>query len=270
MTTPVTAFTGSGQQGGGICTLIARPLYGIAAGQRGLEHADHGVGGRDALYGNLGAIPQHNIKRLLGYSSIGHAGYMLMGVAAVNALGAGAVLFYLGQYAFTVLCAFLAIIATTAVTGSDEIPEFLGSWQALADTWAGVVFVDDVAGGHPAAERVFREIPIIRGGDRTSADGLALLRARGHRRGGGGHFAVLLSRRRARDLPAGGGGRVADQREHPDADCAVRMHGGDDRAGDFPTSTGRCVDNGCKGIWLALKSVHALKAKHAWTHNVES
>ena len=59
------------------------------------------LAGATLLYGNLGAIPQHNIKRLLGYSSIGHAGYMLMGVAAVNALGAGAVLFYLGQYAFT-------------------------------------------------------------------------------------------------------------------------------------------------------------------------
>ena len=78
------------------------------------------------LYGNLGAIPQRNIKRLLGYSSIGHAGYMLMGIAAANNLGVSAVLFYLGQYAFTNLCGFLAIIAVTNATGSDEISEFAG------------------------------------------------------------------------------------------------------------------------------------------------
>ncbi len=78
------------------------------------------------LYGNLGAIPQRDIKRLLGYSSIGHAGYLLMGVAAANALGAGAVLFYLGQYAFTNLCVFLAIIAVTNATASDEISRLAG------------------------------------------------------------------------------------------------------------------------------------------------
>ena len=78
------------------------------------------------LYGNLGALPQTNIKRLMGYSSIGHAGYMLMGIAAVNALGAGAVLFYLGQYAVTNLCAFLAIIVVTQATKTDEISGFAG------------------------------------------------------------------------------------------------------------------------------------------------
>jgi NADH-quinone oxidoreductase subunit N len=51
---------------------------------------------------------------------------MLMGLAAVNALGAQAVLFYLVQYAFTNLCAFLAIIAVSGVTGNDEIAGYAG------------------------------------------------------------------------------------------------------------------------------------------------
>lgn len=61
------------------------------------------------LYGNLCAIPQRNIKRLLGYSSIAHAGYMLLGVAALSAAGKSAILYYLGGYLFTVLGAFTVI-----------------------------------------------------------------------------------------------------------------------------------------------------------------
>ncbi len=124
--TPVTAFLAVGSKAAGF-VLLLRVLYtGLLPVNAVWNTLVMVLAGATLLYGNLGAIPQHNIKRLLGYSSIGHAGYMLMGVATVNALGAGAVLFYLGQYAFTVLCAFLAIIATTAVTGSDEIPSFSG------------------------------------------------------------------------------------------------------------------------------------------------
>jgi NADH-quinone oxidoreductase subunit N len=124
--TPVTAFLAVGSKAAGFALLL-RVLYtGLLPVSMVWNTLIAVLAGATLLYGNLGAIPQHNIKRLLGYSSIGHAGYMLMGVAAVNALGAGAVLFYLGQYAFTNLCAFLAIIAATAATGSDEIPSFSG------------------------------------------------------------------------------------------------------------------------------------------------
>jgi NADH-quinone oxidoreductase subunit N len=61
------------------------------------------------LYGNLCAIPQRNIKRLLGYSSIAHAGYMLLGIAALSAAGQSAVLYYLSGYLFTVLGAFTVV-----------------------------------------------------------------------------------------------------------------------------------------------------------------
>jgi len=124
--TPVTAFLAVGSKAAGFALLLRVLFAGLLPVQSIWSSLLLVLSGATLLYGNLGAIPQHNIKRLLGYSSIGHAGYMLMGVAAVNALGAGAVLFYLGQYAFTNLCAFLAIVAVTAVTGSDEIPSFSG------------------------------------------------------------------------------------------------------------------------------------------------
>ncbi len=61
------------------------------------------------LYGTLCAIPQRNLKRLLGYSSIANAGYLLMGVAVLSGSGRTAMLYYLGGYLFTVLAAFIVI-----------------------------------------------------------------------------------------------------------------------------------------------------------------
>jgi NADH-quinone oxidoreductase subunit N len=124
--TPVTAFLAVGSKAAGFALLLRVLFAGLLPVQATWTGLLLVLSAATLLYGNLGAIPQRNIKRLLGYSSIGHAGYMLMGLAAGNALGAGAVLFYLGQYAFTNLCAFLAIVAITGATGSDEIPTFSG------------------------------------------------------------------------------------------------------------------------------------------------
>ena len=124
--TPVTAFLAVGSKAAGFALLLRVLLAGLLPVQGLWTVLLMVLAGATLAYGNLGALPQRNIKRLLGYSSIGHAGYLLMGVAAVNALGVSAVLFYLGQYAFTVLGAFLAIIAVTNATGSDEIADFAG------------------------------------------------------------------------------------------------------------------------------------------------
>ncbi|HUI07235.1 MAG TPA: NADH-quinone oxidoreductase subunit N [Verrucomicrobiae bacterium] len=124
--TPVTAFLAVGSKAAGFALLLRVLFAGLLPVRETWMMLVLVLAAATLLYGNLGAIPQRNIKRLLGYSSIGHAGYMLMGIATMNALGVGAVLFYLGQYAFTVLCAFLAIVAITNATGSDEIPSFSG------------------------------------------------------------------------------------------------------------------------------------------------
>src|SRR5688572_32057085 len=77
--------------------------------------------------GNLFALVQTNIKRLLGYSSIAQAGYLMVGLAAFSgaegglSTSASSVMFFLGSYAVTNLGAFIVIIAISARTGSDEI-----------------------------------------------------------------------------------------------------------------------------------------------------
>ena len=76
--------------------------------------------------GNLLALSQTNIKRLLAYSSIAHAGYALIGVVAFSQLGATSVVFYLAAYIVTNLLAFGVIMAFCRITGSDDIKDYAG------------------------------------------------------------------------------------------------------------------------------------------------
>jgi NADH-quinone oxidoreductase subunit N len=76
--------------------------------------------------GNLVALAQKNIKRLLAYSSIAHAGYAMIGLVAYNELGVASVIFYLIAYVLTNLAAFGIIAAFGHVTGSDEIADYRG------------------------------------------------------------------------------------------------------------------------------------------------
>jgi NADH-quinone oxidoreductase subunit N len=82
--------------------------------------------------GNILAIPQANIKRMLGYSSIAQAGYLMVGLAAMgvasadNILGQSGVLFFLASYAFTNMGAFIAIIAISNKLDSNLIDDYSG------------------------------------------------------------------------------------------------------------------------------------------------
>lgn len=80
--------------------------------------------------GNVLALVQRNIKRLLAYSTIAHAGYILMGVAAIatdrSGDGAAAVTFYMFMYVLTNALAFGVVILFANATGSEEIKDFAG------------------------------------------------------------------------------------------------------------------------------------------------
>src|SRR4029079_13574697 len=88
------------------------------------------LAGLTIVAGNLMAIPQQNVKRLLAYSGVAHIGYMLMGVAAMSASGAGMVLFYLVAYLFGNMGAFLVVQAVGAA-GSDDMRSYRGLSQRL-------------------------------------------------------------------------------------------------------------------------------------------
>jgi NADH-quinone oxidoreductase subunit N len=81
------------------------------------------------VLGNVVAMQQTNIKRLMGYSSIAQAGYLLIGLATATPSGRDGVLFFLGAYALTTLAAFLAITAISHRLDSDEIADYAGLWR---------------------------------------------------------------------------------------------------------------------------------------------
>jgi NADH-quinone oxidoreductase subunit N len=76
--------------------------------------------------GNVVALSQTNIKRMLAYSSVAHAGYALVGVVSLSELGVGSVTFYLIAYVMTNLAAFGIIAAFSKIVGSDEISAYAG------------------------------------------------------------------------------------------------------------------------------------------------
>jgi len=81
------------------------------------------------ILGNLEALPQRNIKRLMAYSSIAQAGYISTGFLVGGQLGLTAVLFYIFVYLFANMGVFLAIAIVQAKTGSDQIEDYAGMWK---------------------------------------------------------------------------------------------------------------------------------------------
>jgi NADH-quinone oxidoreductase subunit N len=79
--------------------------------------------------GNLMALPQQNVKRLLAYSGIAHIGYMLVGFAAVSADGVAMMLFYLVAYLFGNMGAFFVVEAVAQAEGSEAISAYKGLAQ---------------------------------------------------------------------------------------------------------------------------------------------
>jgi len=76
--------------------------------------------------GNLTAVVQTNVKRMLAYSSIAHAGYLLMGLAAASTAGVQSILVYLIVYVMMNVGAFLVVIVVARVTCGEEISDFRG------------------------------------------------------------------------------------------------------------------------------------------------
>jgi NADH-quinone oxidoreductase subunit N len=84
------------------------------------------VGALSMVLGNLTAIVQSSVKRLLAYSAIAHAGYMLLGVLANSPAGRNALLFYVITYGLTTVGAFGVVMVVEEATGGDALKNFAG------------------------------------------------------------------------------------------------------------------------------------------------
>jgi NADH-quinone oxidoreductase subunit N len=154
--TPITAFLSVGSKAAALAALL-RILY-VALPPQGWVAIVAGLAALSMTIGNLVALSQQNIKRMLAYSSIAHAGYMLIGVVALRASstpvgsGVGALLFYLLAYTFTNIGAFAVAISTGRALGSDAIPDYAGlSRRAPFSAFAMAVFMLSLTGIPPTA-----------------------------------------------------------------------------------------------------------------------
>jgi len=124
--TPVTAFLSTASKAAGFAVL-ARVMLAVFPSI--LTDWQNIIGIAAVLsmtVGNVVALTQKNIKRLLAYSSIAHAGYALLGIAAASQLGVASVVYYFIAYAVTNLAAFAVVIIVWHHIGSDEISDYAG------------------------------------------------------------------------------------------------------------------------------------------------
>ena len=124
--TPVAGFLSTASKAAGFAVLM-RVLLTAFADQTVIQYWVVIISALAVFSMTLGnglALAQRNIKRLLAYSSIAHAGYALIGLAALSQLGISAIVFYLIVYVVSNLAAFGVVAAFWRVSGSDEIADY--------------------------------------------------------------------------------------------------------------------------------------------------
>jgi len=132
--TPTTAFLAIGSKAAGFVLLLRVLFKAVPAITTQWANVLILISGITILYGNLCALPQYNLKRLLGYSSIAHAGYLLLGIAAMagphkSTDGGAAILYYLTGYLFTVLASFMVITIVMRHLETENISGLAGLGQ---------------------------------------------------------------------------------------------------------------------------------------------
>jgi len=127
--TPTTAFLAVGSKAAGFVLLLRVLFVAVPDVTKHWANLLIVISGITILYGNLCALPQRNLKRLMGYSSISHAGYLLLGVAALSASGQSALLYYLAGYLFTVIAAFTVIALVMRHLNDEDISALAGLSQ---------------------------------------------------------------------------------------------------------------------------------------------
>ncbi|MHB0877649.1 MAG: NADH-quinone oxidoreductase subunit N, partial [Anaerolineae bacterium] len=132
--TPITAFLSVASKGTGLAVLMRVMIVALGDFQPTWARILGAFAIVSMLLGNLVALQQGNIKRMLAYSSIAHAGYLTIGFVTFALVprsfnGLNGVLFYLAAYLFTNIGVFLAVIAVEEATGSTTIRDYAGMWK---------------------------------------------------------------------------------------------------------------------------------------------
>lgn len=137
---PVTALLAAGSKAAGFVVMLRILLTALGPVKAEWAAFVALLSGLTMIFGNMAAMPQKDIKRLIAYAGIGSAGYLLMGVAAASTLGAGAIMFYLLAYLFGIVGAFLVIIIFSNAEGTDSIEAYAGL-SRRSPLLAGTLFI---------------------------------------------------------------------------------------------------------------------------------
>ncbi|MGE5553920.1 MAG: NADH-quinone oxidoreductase subunit N [Betaproteobacteria bacterium] len=124
--TPVTAYLAVASKAAGLGVTVRFFATALSALTPAWSSAFAGVAAATVVFGNLAAIPQTDLKRLLAYSSIAQSGYLFLGLAALSAPGFSAALFYAALYTASNLAAFFVVIAWEEAAGQTDLAAFAG------------------------------------------------------------------------------------------------------------------------------------------------
>lgn len=124
--TPVTAFLSTASKAAGFMVFLRVMIAVFPSVQTEWTSLVAIAAAITMTLGNVVALTQTNIKRMLAYSSIAHAGYALLGVAAASELGVVSVVYYFLVYVVTNLAAFGVVIVVYHAIGSDKIADYAG------------------------------------------------------------------------------------------------------------------------------------------------
>jgi len=124
--TPFVAWISIAPKTAGFIAIFRLYVEGVGAGAFIWVPLVSALAALTIVAGNLMAIPQTNIKRLLAYSGVAHIGYLLLGLAAMSVSGTAMVLFYLVAYMFGNMGAFFVVQAVAGSEGSDDVTAYQG------------------------------------------------------------------------------------------------------------------------------------------------
>ena len=176
-TTPFVAWLSVAPKAAGFIVIFRLYLEGASGVALVWVPLVSALAGLTIVAGNLMAIPQTNVKRMLAYSGVAHIGYMLLGLAAISASGVGMVLFYMVAYLFGNMGAFLVVQAVGESEGSDKMGVYRGLAQRSPVLALSLLVFLLSLGGIPFVAGFWAKLFIFRAVVDQHMYGLALLGA---------------------------------------------------------------------------------------------
>lgn len=159
--TPVAGFLSTASKAAGFAVVIRVLLIAFPTDQVNWVNYIAVLSAVTMTLGNLVAMRQTNIKRMLAYSSIAHAGYILMGVAAASELGVAGAVYYAVVYLLSNLAAFGFVVVYYPVSGSDEIADYAGLSRRSPGLAFGMMLIFLSLGGIPPLGGFFAKVLVF-------------------------------------------------------------------------------------------------------------